>query len=142
MFNGLRLKLCLEDHDLVRGQARMLFLNLRRGIQEHTFRVKLFPLLIKPLSVYVDLLQDLIIGLEEYLVDLVELLLQADLDPRLLTCLGDYFLKILIVEVFRLQVAVGGDGPWCAGQDEVVHTHEIVVEFVEKGLPRVLDADR
>lgn len=43
--------------------------------------MKLFPLLIKPLSVYVDLLQDLIIGLEEYLVDLVELLLQAYLDP-------------------------------------------------------------
>ena len=59
----------------------MLLLNLILGIQEHTFRVKLFPLLIKPLSVYVDLLQDLIIGLEKYLVDLVEFLLQADLHP-------------------------------------------------------------
>ena len=59
----------------------MLFLDRGRGIQEHTFRVNLFPLLIEPLSVNVNLLQDLIIGLEEYLVDLVELLLQADLDP-------------------------------------------------------------
>lgn len=59
----------------------MLFLNRRRGIQEHAFRVKLFPLLIEPLSIYVNLLQDLIICLEEYLVDLVELLLQADLNP-------------------------------------------------------------
>jgi len=59
-----------------------------------------------------------------------------------LTCFGDYFLKILIVEVFRLQIAVGGDGPRGAGHDKVVHTHEIVEELVEKGLPRVLDADR
>jgi hypothetical protein len=42
----------------------MLFLYWRRGIQEQTFRVKLFPLLIESLSVYVNLLQDLIIGLE------------------------------------------------------------------------------
>lgn len=41
-----------------------------------------------------------------------------------------------------MQVAVGWDGPWCARHDQIVHTHEIVEELVEKGLPRVLYADR
>ena len=41
-----------------------------------------------------------------------------------------------------MQVAVGWDGPRCASHDEIMHTHEILEEFVEKGLPRVLNADR
>jgi hypothetical protein len=41
-----------------------------------------------------------------------------------------------------LQVAVRGDGPRCAGHDEIVNTHEIVEKLVEKGLPRVLNTDR
>jgi hypothetical protein len=40
-----------------------------------------------------------------------------------------------------LQVAVGRYGPRCASHDEIMHTNEIVHELVEKGLPRVLDAD-
>lgn len=41
-----------------------------------------------------------------------------------------------------MQVAVGRDGPWGPGHNEIVNTHEIVEKFVEKGLPRVLNADR
>lgn len=87
------------------------------------------------LFILLYLLHSFLILIEKYLVDFIQFLVEVYLHSCLQAGLSDNFLKVLVVKIFSLQIAIGGNGTRGGRYYNVLRTLKIFGDFVEEGLP-------